>query len=49
MDHENQSRYGLLMKQRNIAYPGKILNRIWETDMIKNFVELYDMVWVMNF
>lgn len=46
MDHENQSRYGMLMKQRNTRYPGKILNRIWETNMIKNFAEVYDMVWV---
>lgn len=45
MDHENQSRYGLMMKQRNYSYSGKVVNRIWETGLIKNLAEAYDMVW----
>lgn len=45
MDHENQSRYGLKTKLQNGRYPGKILNRIWETRVIKDFAETYDMVW----
>lgn len=45
MDYENQSRYGLMMKQQNIRYPGKVLNRIWETSLITGFAEAYDMVW----
>jgi hypothetical protein len=45
MDHENQSRYGLMMKRRNLHYTGKIVNRIWETMLIKDFAETYDMVW----
>lgn len=45
MDYENQSRYGLMMKQQNIRYTGKVLNRIWETRLITGFAEAYDMVW----
>jgi len=45
MDYENQSRYGLMMKQQDIRYPGKVLNRIWETRLITDFAEVYDMVW----
>ncbi len=45
MDHENQSRYGSMMKQQGKQYPGKILNRIWETNTIINLAEAYDMVW----
>ena len=45
MDYENQSRYGLMMKQQDIRYPGKVLNRIWETSLITGFTEAYDMVW----
>lgn len=45
MDHENQSRYGLLMKQRNVRYSGKILNKIWETFIVREIAHAYDMVW----
>ncbi|MBK5196253.1 MAG: heparinase II/III family protein [Proteiniphilum sp.] len=45
MDYENQSRYGLMMKQQNIRYPGKVLNRIWETRFITGLAEAYDMIW----
>lgn len=45
MDYENQSRYGLMMRQQGKRYPGKILNRIWETNTIINLAEAYDMVW----
>lgn len=45
MDYENQSRYGLMMKQQNRRYSGKILNLIWETRLITDFAEVYDMIW----
>lgn len=45
MDYENQSRYGLMMKQQNVRYPGKVLNRIWETRFITGLAVAYDMVW----
>ncbi len=45
MDYENQSRYGWMMKQQNIRYPGKVLNRIWETRFITGLAEAYDMIW----
>lgn len=45
MDHENQSRYGLMQKALNNRYPGKILNRIWETSLITQASEAYDIVW----
>lgn len=45
MDYENQSRYGLMMKQQKKRYRGKVLNLIWETYLITNFAEVYDMVW----
>src|SRR5690606_24801532 len=45
MDHENQSRYGLMEKMKGNRYSGKILNRIWETQVIKDIAEAYDHVW----
>ncbi|WP_345031683.1 heparinase II/III domain-containing protein [Ravibacter arvi] len=45
MDHENQSRYGLMQKMKGVRYSGKILNRIWETQLIRNVAESYDHVW----
>lgn len=45
MDHENQSRYGLMEKMKGNRYPGKILNLIWETQLIRNVAEAYDHVW----
>jgi hypothetical protein len=45
MDHENQSRYGLMEKMKGNVYSGKILNRIWETSVIRNIAEAYDLVW----
>ncbi len=45
MDHENQSRYGLMEKMKGNRYSGKILNRIWETQLIRNVAEAYDHVW----
>jgi len=45
MDHEDQSRYGVMQKSRGERYPGKILNAIWETNVIDWAAEAYDMVW----
>lgn len=45
MDHENQSRYGLMEKMKGNRYSGKILNRIWETSLIHQIAEAYDYVW----
>lgn len=45
MDHENQSRYGLMEKMKGNRYSGKILNRIWETQLIRNVAESYDHIW----
>lgn len=45
MDHENQSRYGLMEKMKGNVYSGKILNRIWETQLVRNVAEAYDYVW----
>ncbi len=45
MDHENQSRYGLMEKMKGNRYSGKILNRIWETQLIRSVAEAYDHVW----
>lgn len=41
MDHSKQSRYGELMEGK---YDGKIVNHIWETDVLKNMAVAYDMV-----
>lgn len=45
MDHENQSRYGLMEKMKGNRYRGKILNLIWETQLIKDVAESYDHIW----
>ncbi len=45
MDYEHQSRYGQLLKQNGGRYPGKVLNRIWETTFIQTAAECYDAVW----
>lgn len=45
MNHEEQSRYGLMMKSRGVRYPGKITNHIQETGVIEQVAEAYDMVW----
>jgi hypothetical protein len=45
MNHEEQSRYGLMMKSHGEQYAGKILNRIWETIVIGMAAEAYDLVW----
>ncbi|WP_236973659.1 heparinase II/III domain-containing protein [Membranihabitans maritimus] len=45
MDYEDQSRYGQMQKKNGSIYPGKVLNRIWETWFIQDAAECYDMVW----
>lgn len=45
MDYEHQSRYGEMQKQNGSRYPGKVLNRIWETSFIQGAAECYDAVW----
>ena len=45
MDYEHQSRYGQMQKQNGRHYPGKVLNRIWETNFIQAAAECYDAVW----
>ncbi len=45
MNHEDQSRYGLMMKARNSVYRGKIVNAIWETFIVLAAAEAYDAVW----
>ena len=45
MDHEKQSRYGLLSAQQGRRYPGKVLNHIWETNFVTTFTQAYDAVW----
>lgn len=45
MNHENQSRYGLMSKANNNVYRGKIVNYIWETGLIQDMAETYDAVW----
>lgn len=45
MDHNDQSRYGQLMKQQGGSYPGKVLNAIWETFFARDMAESYDSVW----
>ena len=45
MDHERQSRFGLMMAQKGSRYPGKVLNAIWETNFASDFAEAYDGVW----
>ncbi|MES2461169.1 MAG: heparinase II/III family protein [Armatimonadota bacterium] len=45
MDHERQSRFGLMMAQKGSRYPGKVINAIWETNLASDFAEAYDSVW----
>ncbi len=45
MNHEEQSRYGQMMKARNGVYRGKIVNYIWETNTVLQSAEAYDAVW----
>lgn len=45
MDHEPQSRYGTMMRARGLTYPGKVLNAIWETSLVRSITEAYDSVW----
>jgi hypothetical protein len=45
MDHERQSRFGLMQAQRGIRYRGKILNAIWETATVTGFTASYDAIW----
>jgi len=45
MDHEPQSRYGTMMRARGLTYPGKVLNAIWETGLVKQITAGYDAVW----
>ncbi len=42
MDYATQSRYGRLLKG---TYHGKILNLIWETNILREFAWAYDRVW----
>ena len=45
MNHEDQSRYGLMSKSHGGCYPGKLVNHIWETNVIDWAAEAYDIVW----
>lgn len=45
MDHEAQSRYGLMSRAENRKYPGKVVNHIWECFLIQDAAQAYDMVW----
>jgi hypothetical protein len=45
MDHAKQSRYGQMMAERGIDYPGKVVNAIWECGLAENVTEAYDDVW----
>lgn len=46
MNHEDQSRYGLMQQMRGAGkYKGKIVNHIWETNVIRDMAEAYDHVW----
>lgn len=45
MDHAGQSRYGQMMRALGRDYPGKIVNLIWETDMMTALAEAYDACW----
>ena len=45
MNHEDQSRYGLFMKNRGLRYPGKIVHDVWEQYVINMVAEAYDLVW----
>ncbi len=45
MNHEDQSRYGLMSKAEGRLYQGKILNYIWECLLMQAVAEAYDLVW----
>lgn len=45
MDHERQSRYGLMQAARGERYPGKIVNHIWESTLVTGFAQAYDAIW----
>ena len=45
MDHAKQSRYGSMMAERGIDYPGKVVNAIWETSLAQALADAYDAVW----
>jgi hypothetical protein len=45
MDLATQSRYGLMMKALGEEYPGKIVNHIWEADVMSTLTEAYDACW----
>ena len=45
MDYHAQSRYGELQAGRGGRYEGKILNAIWETNVLTNLAEAYDYAW----
>ncbi len=45
MEHEGQSRYGLMSRAQNRQYPGKVLDHIWECFLIEDVAQAYDMVW----
>ncbi len=45
MDHAKQSRYGTMMAARGIDYPGKVVNKIWETSLAQALADAYDAVW----
>ena len=45
MNHEDQSRYGMMMKARHSVYRGKIVNAIWETFIVLAGAESYDAIW----
>src|SRR5690606_2966068 len=45
MNHEDQSRYGLMTRARGGVYRGKIINAIWETFVVSEAAAAYDAVW----
>lgn len=45
MDHPTQSRYGAMMAEQGARYEGKIVNHIWETNVLHMLSESYDSVW----
>lgn len=45
MDYHSQSRYGELQAERGSRYEGKILNAIWESNVLTDLAEAYDYSW----
>jgi oligo-alginate lyase len=45
MDYRNQSRSGLLAKNADKFYGGKIVNHIWESFALRDMAESYDAIW----